>query len=91
MLQNAATRPELCLLFPKDEEFGNQIIADQNGNRLAKRNGSTTVTAMLDSGISPQKIIGDLAAYAPWVPQGSELTPSELLQYYRPGQVAAKC
>ena len=67
------------------------LIADQNGNRLAKRNGSTTVTAMLDSGISPQKIIGDLAAYAHWVPQDSELTPSELLQYYRPGQVAAKC
>ena len=60
------------------------LITDQYGKRLAKRNGSTTVSAMLDSGISPQKIIGDLAAQAHWLPPGSAITPRELLQYYRP-------
>ncbi|MBQ9774624.1 MAG: tRNA glutamyl-Q(34) synthetase GluQRS [Lentisphaeria bacterium] len=66
-------------------EFGHvPLITDAAGNRLAKRNGAATIAAQLDSGTPPQKIIGDLAAQARWVPAGTQLTPAELLKYYKP-------
>ena len=60
------------------------ILLDKAGNRLAKRNGAVTVTAMLSSGVRPQQIIGALAAQANWVPPGTEILPDELLKYYDP-------
>lgn len=66
-------------------EFGHvPLIADAAGNRLAKRNGAATIAAQLDSDTPPQKIIGSLAARARWIPAGTQLTPAELLKYYKP-------
>ena len=60
------------------------LVADRSGKRLAKRNGVATVSAMLDAGIPPEQIIGELAAQAGWVPAGTQITPAELVKYYKP-------
>lgn len=56
------------------------LMLGPDGQRLAKRSGSTTVAEHRAAGASPERIIGELAASLGLVPEGTQARPEELIE-----------
>lgn len=63
------------------------LLGDAEGNRLAKRSGSSSLSGMREAGIDSRILVGRLAAilYPDACLDGSPLRPRELLPLGRPG------
>lgn len=61
------------------------IMDGTTGKRLSKRDGSSGLAPLRAAGQSPQDIIGQLAASCGLIPDGTLLTPSQLLSAKTPG------
>ena len=59
------------------------LMLGEDGQRLAKRSGSTTVAAHREAGRRPEAIIGELAAGLGLVPEGVEVSAEELVEAWR--------
>ncbi|MDA3925898.1 MAG: tRNA glutamyl-Q(34) synthetase GluQRS [Kiritimatiellae bacterium] len=55
------------------------LVVGPDGRRLAKRHGDTRVSFFREAGVSPEKIIGALAASCGWAEENEELSLSDLL------------
>ncbi|MCS6797859.1 MAG: glutamyl-Q tRNA(Asp) synthetase [Myxococcota bacterium] len=55
------------------------LVRGPDGRRLSKRHGAVAIASMRQAGVPPQRVIGRLAASLGVVPEGSELSPRELL------------
>lgn len=55
------------------------VLLASNGKKLSKRDGARPVAELRDRGISPQVLVGALAASLGLVPPGTEATPEELI------------
>lgn len=58
------------------------LMCDSQGNRLAKRDGSMGLLPLRENGATANSIIGSLAASLGWVPQGSTISPYQLLETF---------
>ncbi|WP_293911742.1 tRNA glutamyl-Q(34) synthetase GluQRS [Deinococcus sp.] len=62
--------------------FHTPLMTDFGGVRLAKRSGAPSIQALRDSGLSPKRVLSDLARSLGWnVPQ--EVSAAELIPVYR--------
>ena len=59
------------------------LMLGEDGQRLAKRSGATTVAAHREAGRRPEAVIGALAAGLGLVPEGVEVRPEELVEAWR--------
>ncbi len=59
------------------------MMTAADGSRLAKRAGSHSVAELRTEGVSAAAIIGRLAAGLSLVPEGTEITPAELVDVWR--------
>jgi glutamyl-tRNA synthetase len=59
------------------------LMLGEDGQRLAKRSGSTTLEAHRAAGRRPEAIIGALAAGLGLVPEGTEARPEALVEAWR--------
>lgn len=59
------------------------LMLGEDGQRLAKRSGSTTVAAHREAGRRPEAIIGELAAGLGLVPEGVEVRAEALVEVWR--------
>ena len=55
------------------------LLLAADGSRLSKRQGSLTIEALRCSGVRPQRIIGQLAAWAGLIDRPEALRPDELI------------
>lgn len=55
------------------------LLLDAAGGRLAKRRGSLTLHELKRAGVSPEAVVGQLAASLGLVPAGATVSPRELL------------
>jgi glutamyl-tRNA synthetase len=55
------------------------LVVGPDGRRLAKRHGDTRLSALRESGVAPQAVIGLLAWSCGWLEKPVEITPAELL------------
>lgn len=55
------------------------LLTATDGSRLSKRQGSLAIEALRQSGVGPQQIIGQLAAWAGLIEQPEPLRPEELI------------
>ncbi len=58
------------------------LMLDDTGKRLAKRAASAGIAPLRARGMTPQQIIGQLAASCGLVPDGTEVSPSTLVSIY---------
>ena len=56
------------------------LLLAADGSRLSKRQGSLTIEALRCSGVRPQRIIGQLAAWAGLIENPEPLLPDELIE-----------
>ncbi|HHM05776.1 MAG TPA: tRNA glutamyl-Q(34) synthetase GluQRS [Gammaproteobacteria bacterium] len=56
------------------------LLRDREGNRMAKRDGSVSLSRLREQGQSPADVVGDLAAGLGLVPEGASCSAGELLQ-----------
>ena len=56
------------------------LLLAADGSRLSKRQGSLTIEALRCSGVRPQRIIGQLAAWAGLIEKPEPLLPDELIE-----------
>ncbi|HLY65338.1 MAG TPA: tRNA glutamyl-Q(34) synthetase GluQRS [Chloroflexota bacterium] len=54
------------------------LVVGADGERLAKRHGSITIRAMRESGLTPGRVVGQLASSLGLCDKGAELMPDEL-------------
>ncbi|MFO7630352.1 MAG: tRNA glutamyl-Q(34) synthetase GluQRS [Prochlorococcaceae cyanobacterium] len=80
----AATAPQVALMgrlgAAPPAYLHVPLWRDQQGQRLAKRQGGLGLEHWRDQGLDAAAVVGVLAASAGWVPQGSRLSAAELLQ-----------
>ena len=55
------------------------LVVGPDGRRLAKRHGDTRIASYREAGLSPERIIGMLAASCGWAEKGEELSLASLL------------
>lgn len=66
--------------YPRPREYAHvPLVVGMSGERLAKRDGSVGLEQVRNSGISPEHVLGALAASAGFWPAGTPATPYELL------------
>ena len=58
------------------------LLMAADGSRLSKRQGSLTIEALRWSGVRPQQIIGQLAAWAGLIEKPEQLHPDELIDVF---------
>jgi glutamyl-tRNA synthetase len=58
------------------------LLLDETGERMAKRKGSLTVTALKESGVRPERVVGLLAYTLGLTAEKLELSPRNLLPNY---------
>jgi glutamyl-tRNA synthetase len=66
------------------------LVVGTDGRRLAKRHGDTTLARFRDEGVSPERIVGWLAAVSGLAPAGVELAPGDLLPGFDLGRLPTK-
>jgi glutamyl-tRNA synthetase len=59
------------------------LVVGPDGRRLAKRHGDTRVATMRANGVSPEGLLGWLAASCGWVETAARITIRELLPLFR--------
>lgn len=64
------------------------LLRDAGGERMAKRTAAEGLDTLLAAGISPQRLVGKLAASCGIAPPGTTCTPRELLPGFRPERLA---
>ena len=55
------------------------LVVGPDGRRLAKRHGDTRIASYREAGLSPERMIGMLAASCGWAEKGEELSLASLL------------
>lgn len=55
------------------------LLVGDDGRKLSKRHGDTTLAGLRASGWSPARLVGTLAAQSGLVPAGTQCTPQELV------------
>lgn len=55
------------------------MMADQEGNRMSKRDGSLSLEELRDLGTRPEEAVGQFAASLGWVDEGESLSARQLL------------
>ena len=63
------------------------LLMAADGSRLSKRQGSLTIEALRWSGVRPQQIIGQLAAWAGLIEKPEPLHPDELIDVFSPDRL----
>ena len=58
------------------------LLLDETGERMAKRKGSLTLTALQERGVKPQRVVGLLAHTLGLVAEPVEMTVAEGLELY---------
>jgi glutamyl-tRNA synthetase len=58
------------------------LLLDETGERIAKRKGSLTLTALKEKGVRPERVVGLLAYTLGLTQEKLELSPHELLPHY---------
>jgi glutamyl-tRNA synthetase len=58
------------------------LVVGPDGLRLAKRHGDTRIETFRRQGISPERLVGLLAAWSGLGPIGSECMPSDLVRRF---------
>jgi glutamyl-tRNA synthetase len=71
-----------ALGLPLPEYFHLPLVVGPDGRRLAKRHGDTRVASYREAGVTPQRIIGTLAASCGWARQGQELSLAAVLNRF---------
>ena len=81
LLDSTARQITLFRSFGLDEPRFHHVplMLDDDGNRMAKRDGSKSLQQLKDEGFSAPQVIGQLAASLQLVPPGSSCTPQELV------------
>jgi glutamyl-tRNA synthetase len=59
------------------------LVVSEDGRRLAKRHGDTRISALRESGVRPEKIVGLLAWWCGWAAWGERVTLADLLPRYQ--------
>ena len=59
------------------------LLMDETGERMAKRKGSLTLTALKEGGVEPERVVGLLAHTLGLTPEPGELSVREGLELYR--------
>lgn len=59
------------------------LLMDETGERMAKRKGSLTLTALKEQGVKPERVVGLLAHTLGLMPEPGELSVQEGLELYR--------
>ncbi len=67
-----------ALGFPAPRFWHVPLVCDERGQRLAKRDGSDSVTSFRERGITSASLVGSMAASLGLAPRGAVLTPREL-------------
>ncbi len=68
--------------YPTPEYWHVPLMTDYHGQRLAKRNGAPSVSALRQSKHAPQTLLADLARSLGWLDQ-PQLELPDLLEWYR--------
>ena len=55
------------------------LVVGPDGRRLAKRHGDTRIAAFREAGLTPDRLVGFLAASCGWAAPGERLMPADLL------------
>jgi len=55
------------------------LVVSEDGRRLAKRHGDTRISALRESGVRPEKIIGLLAWWCGWAAWGESVSLRDVL------------
>jgi glutamyl-tRNA synthetase len=71
-----------ALGLPIPEFIHVPLVVAPDGRRLAKRHGDTRISALRETGNSPEKIIGLLAYWCGWATFGEEITAQELISRF---------
>lgn len=71
---------DLCYSTPK--YFHVPLVIGPDGKRLAKRHGDTRISAFRDAGVSPQRLVGLLAAWSGLAKANELVTPKELVSRF---------
>jgi glutamyl-tRNA synthetase len=58
------------------------LLFDETGQRLSKRKGSLTLTALKERGVKPQRVVGLLAHSLGFIGEAFELGPQDLIAGY---------
>ena len=58
------------------------LVVGPDGRRLAKRHGDTRISSYREAGVSPERIIGMLAASCGWAERGTEVDLASLVQRF---------
>jgi glutamyl-tRNA synthetase len=58
------------------------LVVGEDGRRLAKRHGDTRLATLREEGVSPEELIGGLAASCGWLAQPEPVTAKELLAVF---------
>ena len=58
------------------------LVVGPDGRRLAKRHGDTRISSYREAGVSPERIIGMLAASCGWVEKGTEVGLASLIPHF---------
>ncbi|MCE9565262.1 MAG: tRNA glutamyl-Q(34) synthetase GluQRS [Planctomycetes bacterium] len=59
------------------------LVVGVDGRRLAKRHGDTRLSALRESGVKPEELVGLLAWSCGWIDEPVAITASELLPLFR--------
>jgi glutamyl-tRNA synthetase len=59
------------------------LVVGPDGRRLAKRHGDTRLSALRESGVRPELLVGLLAWSCGWLDDVRPATPAELLPRFR--------
>ncbi|XID92875.1 tRNA glutamyl-Q(34) synthetase GluQRS [Paenibacillaceae bacterium WGS1546] len=60
------------------------LLADENGERLSKRDKSLTLVSLREAGVRPERLLGLLAGMAGWIDRPEETSLRELIPRYKP-------
>ena len=63
------------------------LLLDVDGERMAKRKGSLTLTALRDAGVKPERVVGLLAFTLGLLDEPAEVRPGDLLEPYHPAKL----
>jgi len=60
------------------------LIADEQGERLSKRDKSLTLASLREDGVSPDRLVGAIAYAAGWTDHLEPIAAHELIPIYQP-------
>ncbi len=63
------------------------LLLDVDGERMAKRRGSLTLTSLRDTGVKPERVVGLLAFTLGLLPKPTEIEPRDLLEPFHPAKL----